>query len=307
MSSAPSNIPETKMLPGGSVSSSASTPQSAPAPVPAPVEVLPARPPARQLHELPKDELKTLAEEFGLDPSRLQTPQHLVAALHERRQLIASMDREALLDVIKWARRPVPLNASKEQLAQEIVRIRSMRFDGLSQRGLIVLGKLRSISVSESDPLPIVVKKLRKQEGFFARLNRRRRSMLGSLVSNIIGEDEKSSDYQFLPPQDADAEAPKVAPPRPATIKEEIEESGLFGGIAGRIKKSADTYVNQKLDEIEARIDRKLDEIDRRLGEWRDKEIANRIRILKITLWASVIVGAFSLLYSYIKVYLVGP
>jgi len=297
MSSAPSNIPETKMLPGGP---SAPSSVDASPPAPAPVEVVPARTPARQLHELPKDELRTLAEEFGLDASRLQSPQHLVAALHERRQLIASMDREALLDVVKWARRPVPLNVSKEQLAQEIVRIRSMRFDGLSQRGLIVLAKLRSINVVENDPLPIVVKKLRKQEGFFARLNRRRRSMLGSIVSNILGEDEKSSDYQFLPPQDADAETPKVAPPRPATIKEEIEESGLFGGIAGRIKKSADSYVNQKLDEIEARIDRKLDEIDRRLGEWRDKEIANRIRILKITLWASVIVAVVSLLYSYI-------
>src|SRR5687767_10758219 len=185
MSSAPSNIPETKMLPGGSVSSS--TPQSAPAPVPAPapVEVLPARTPARQLHELPKDELKTLAEEFGLDPSRYQSTQHLVAAVHERRQLIASMDREAMLDVIKWARRPVPLNASKEQLAQEIVRIRSMRFSGLSQRGLIALAKLRSVGVQERDALPIVIKKLRKQEGFFARLNRKRRSMLGTMVSSI--------------------------------------------------------------------------------------------------------------------------
>ena len=63
---------------------------------------------------------------------------------------------------------------------------------------------------------------------------------------------------------------------------------------------SAIASVNQKLDEIEQRIDRKLDEIDRRLGEWRDKEIANRIKILKITLWASVIVGAFSLIYSYV-------
>ncbi len=53
-----------------------------------------------------------------------------------------------------------------------------------------------------------------------------------------------------------------------------------------------------------ARIDRKLDEIDRRLAEWRDKEIANRIRILKITLWASVIVGIISLIYAYVKVYL---
>jgi hypothetical protein len=291
------------MLPGGTMpaasgSSAAST--SLPS-IPANIEVVPARTPARQLHELPKDELKTLAEEFGLDPSRYQTTQHLVAALHERRQLVATMDREAMLDVIKWARRPVPLNASKEQLAQEIVRIRSMRFAGLSQRGLLTLAKLRSVNIGERDPLPMVIKKLRKQEGFFARLNRRRRSMLGTIVSNILGEDEKSSDYQFLPPQSADSEpAPRTAPPRSATIKEEIEESGLFGGIAGRIKKSADSYVNQKLDEIEARIDRKLDEIDRRLGDWRDKEIANRIKILKITLWASVIVGVVSLIYSYI-------
>jgi hypothetical protein len=73
------------------------------------------------------------------------------------------------------------------------------------------------------------------------------------------------------------------------------------------VKKSADSYVNQKLDEIESRIDRKLDEIDRRLAEWRDKEIANRIRILKITLWASVIVAAVSLIYAYIDVNFFAP
>ena len=97
-----------------------------------------------------------------------------------------------------------------------------------------------------------------------------------------------------------------IAPLRkPASIKEEIEESGLFGGISNRLKKSADVYLNQKLDEIENRIDRKLDEIDRRLAEWRDKEIANRIKILKITLWASVIVGVVSLIYTYVTEYVV--
>src|SRR3954466_11065414 len=200
MSTAPSNIPESRMLPGGSTPSSAG-PAPGPVVVRENVEIVPARTPARQLHELPKDELRTLAEEFGLDPSRFQTTQHLVAAIHERRQLIGAMDRDAMLDVIKWARRPVPLNASKEQLAQEIVRIRSMRFSGLSQRGLIVLGKLRSVGVHDADALPILVKKLKKQEGFFARINRKRRSMLGTLVSSILGEDKKSTDYQFLPPQ----------------------------------------------------------------------------------------------------------
>jgi hypothetical protein len=123
--------------------------------------------------------------------------------------------------------------------------------------------------------------------------------MLGSLVAKVVGESDSSSEYQFLPSEDSDAPA-TAADGRSPTIKEDIEESGLFGGISNRIKKTADAYLNQKLDEIEGRIDRKLDEIDRRLAEWRDKEIANRLKILKITLWASVIVGAFSLIYSYI-------
>ena len=280
------------------------------APLPAPVGIIPSTTPARQLSELPKDELNHLAEEFGLDPHDFRTSQHLVTALHERRQAIAAMDREAMLDVVKWGRRPVTYNASKEQIAQEIVRIRSMKFDGLSQRGLVVLATLRGLSVSLKDPVPTIVKKLKKQEGIFSKLNRKRRAMLGSMVSKMIG-DEPADDYQFLPSQHqpatsgtatADRVTSTAAPP-PGTIKEEIEESGLLGGIAGRIKKSADAYVNQKLDEIESRIDRKLDEIDRRLGEWRDKEIANRLRILKITLWASVIVGAFSLVYSYVQIY----
>jgi hypothetical protein len=273
----------------------------------------------RQLADLPKDELHTLAEEFGLEPRRFKTPQDLVAAIHGRRQLIASLEREALLDVVRWGRRPVPINATNEMLAHEILRIRSMRFDGLTERGLVVLARLRGVECGSEEPVPAVVKKLKKREGFFARINRKRRAMLGSIVSNMIGEDDKSAEYQFLPPADGGQTATlshppqqagrggastggTVPPPRDRTIKEEIEESGLFGGIATRVKKTADQYINQKLDEIESRIDRKLDEIDRRLAEWRDKEIANRIRILKITLWASVIVASLSLVYSYIKV-----
>ena len=262
--------------------------------------------PPRQLSELPKDELENLAEEFGLDATRYKTRQHMVAAIHDRRQMIAGMDRDAMLDVVKWGRRPVSINATKEQLAQEIARIRTMKFAGLSQRGLVVLCKLRGLVVSDDAPVPELVKRLKKQEGFFSRLNRKRRAFLGSVVANLIGEEESSGGYQFLPPQQQGAGGVASPPAADATLKDEIEESGLFGGIAGRIKKSADSYVNQKLDEIEARIDRKLDEIDRRLAEWRDKEIANRIRILKITLWASVIVAIVSLIYSYIKVYFVG-
>ena len=267
--------------------------------------IIPSNQPSRQLSDLPKDELENLAEEYGLDPADFRNRQHLVTAIHERRQMIAAMDREAMLDVIKWGRRPVTFNATKEQIAQEIARIRSMKFAGLSNRGLVVLAQMRGLPATNADPVPLLIKRLKKQEGLFARLNRKRRAMLGSIVSNMIGDSSAAGDYQYLPPQQgASPSSSTVAPPPPVgTIKDEIEESGLFGGIAGRIKKSADSYVNQKLDEIESRIDRKLDEIDRRLAEWRDKEIANRIRILKITLWASVIVGVLSLIYSYVKIY----
>ncbi|MEA2708582.1 MAG: hypothetical protein QOF78_1183 [Phycisphaerales bacterium] len=273
--------------------------------------VIPSNQPSRQLADLPKDELENLAEEYGLDPTDFRTRQHLVVAIHERRQAIAAMDRDAMLDVIKWGRRPVTVNATKEQIAQEIARIRSMKFAGLSHRGLIVLAHMRGLPAAGADPVPVLIRRLKRQEGLFAKLNRKRRAMLGSIVSNMIGDTSAAGDYQYLPPQPGatPTTSTSTAPPPPGpagTIKDEIEESGLFGGIAGRIKKSADSYVNQKLDEIESRIDRKLDEIDRRLAEWRDKEIANRLRILKITLWASVIVGVMSLIYSYVKIYFAG-
>jgi hypothetical protein len=288
---------------------------SRPVPAITPVEPAPVRVagtvPTRQLSELPRDELAHLAEEYGLDPADYKSRQHLVAALHERRQMIAAMDREAMLDVVRWGRRPVTVNATKEQIAQEIARIKSMKFAGLSQRGLVVLARMRGVPCGEADPVPLLIRRLKRQEGLFSKLSRKRRAMLGSLVSKIVGDDATAAaDYQFLP-GDSTAAGPTgtatVGPAAPSSsIKDDIEESGLFGGITSRIKKSADAYVNQKLDEIEARIDRKLDEIDRRLAEWRDKEIANRIRILKITLWASVIVAAVSLIYAYIKVYFVG-
>jgi hypothetical protein len=260
----------------------------------------------RQMQDLPVDELSHLAEELGLDSTRYKTPQDLVAAVHERRQMIASMDRQAMLDVIRWGRRPLAVNANPEQIAREIVCIKSMRFAGLSNRGLVVLAKLRGIDAHDDDQVPELIKSLKKKEGFLHKLNRKRRTLLGSIVAKLFGDTQADRDYQFLPPESGAApgggaaEPHAPAAPQSGSIKHEIEDSGLFGGITNRIKRTADQYLNQKLDEVEARIDQKLDEIDRRLQEWRDKEIANRIRILKITLWASVIVGIFSLIYSYV-------
>lgn len=268
-----------------------------------------AQAPSRQLSDFPRDELEALADEFGLDPTRFKTGPQLVAAIHQRRQLIAEMDRDAMLDVVRWGRRPVTATATKENLAQEIARIRSMKFSGLSHRGLVVLAQLRGAAVQGDEEIPLLVRKLRQQEGIFSRVGRKWRGLLGSGVAKMIGETESERDYKYLPgPQSSptadSAAAASSSSTSSSSIKDEIEEAGLLSGLSNRIKKTADSYLNQKLDEIEMRIDRKLEEIDRRLAEWRDKEIANRIRIMKITLWASVIVGVFSLIYAYVTQYL---
>ena len=306
MSASSPNSGDVKMLPNAGAATARPAAGVPTGSVPTGPHVIAA--PIRQMAEMPREELDHLAEEYGLDPTRFRTRQDLVAGIHRRRQLIAGLDREAMLDVIRWGRRPVAANATNEQLALEIARIRSMKFGGLSQRGLVTLGRLRGIECGDNEPVPKLIRRLRKGEGVFARLNRKRREVIAGIVCKIIGEDDgAAADYQFLPPADG-AGAGTATPTgagggRGQTMRDEIEDAGLFGGIANRVKKTADSYINQKLDEIEARIDRKLDEIDRRLGEWRDKEIANRIRILKITLWASVIVAAVSLVYSYVKVY----
>jgi hypothetical protein len=304
MARVPSNPNDMKMLPQGN----AAQPHGAAVAAPVNLAALPA--PVRQLAELPREELDHLAADFGLDPTTFKTRQHLVAALHDRRQMIAGLNREAMLDVIRWGRRPITLNASNEQVAQEIARITSMRFHGLSQRGLVVLCRMRGVDARDDDPIPLLVRQLKRQEGLFQKIARKRRAMVGSIVANLVGEAEPTTEYQYLPPPTGGQPSSAGPPPRSSaqsqpSLKRDIEDSGLFGGISNRIKKTADNYLNQKLDEVEARIDRKLDEIDRRLAEWRDKEVANRIRILKITLWASVIVAVVSLIYQYIKVYFV--
>jgi hypothetical protein len=260
----------------------------------------------RQLQEMPRDELEHLAEDIGIDPTAQRSIQHLVAAIHERRQMIEAMDRQAMFEVVRWGRRAVAANATRQQLAMEIAKIKSMRFAGLSVRGLLVLAVMRGVNLKGGENESDLIFKLKRQEGFFKRLARKRRAWLGSIVSNMLGGESGQDDYQYLPPQPGagSTQATSNPPSSSGSIQEEIEESGLFGGLASRVKRQADSYLNQKLDEIEARIDRKLDEIDRRLADWRDKEIANRIRILKITLWVSVIVAAVSLIYLYIKEYL---
>jgi hypothetical protein len=55
--------------------------------------------------------------------------------VRERQELLVELEKDALLDIVVWARRPVRQSASKEQLAKEIAAIKKMDFAGLSDRG----------------------------------------------------------------------------------------------------------------------------------------------------------------------------
>ncbi|MGC4031851.1 MAG: hypothetical protein QM754_08995 [Tepidisphaeraceae bacterium] len=279
-------------------------PPTNPQNLPAPLAV--HTPPRQQLGELPIEELRTIAEEFGLDASKESDKSALIARIHKRRQLIASLDRAALIDVVHWLGKTPAVGAANEQLAIEIVQNRSMRFTGLSDRGLLALALLRGCELDGVKSRDELVKALKSQEGLFTKLKRKGRGWVGKRLAGILGDETTAAPTAAAPAADAKTTGkpnpPAVDGPRQQALRDEIEEAGFFSGIANRVKRQADSYVNQKLDEIEARIDRKLDEIDRRLAEWRDKEIANRIRILKITLWVSVVVAVISLLYTYIQV-----
>lgn len=275
-----------------------------------PVSLAVHTPPRQQLGDLPIEELRTIAEEFGIDATKENDKTDLIAGIHKRRQLIASLDRAALIDALHWAGKTPPVGAANEQLAIEIVQHRSMRFTGLSDRGLLALALLRGCQLDGVKSRDELIKQLKSQEGLYTKLKRKTRGWVGKRIGRLLGDETtsgptaeptSSTGPAALPPPDPAKPRP-VEGPRTQALREEIEEAGFFSGIANRVKRQADSYVNQKLDEIEARIDRKLDEIDRRLAEWRDKEIANRIRILKITLWVSVVVAVISLMYSYVQV-----
>ncbi|MBP7935718.1 MAG: hypothetical protein KA354_13810 [Phycisphaerae bacterium] len=244
------------------------------------------------ISELPADELVRYGSELGLELNSEMGRGELLRLVRERQELLLELDREAMLDIAVWARHPVRKSAGKEELARHIATIRKMEVQTLSDRGLVALARLRGLVARDGEPRNVIEARLRDAECFWDRVRRQRRKLVGSLITKAIAGSagEESEAYHFLPEE---AGVP--------SLKEHIAEEGVVGGIARKLRGVADDYVREKLDEIEARIDRKLDEIDQRLAEWRDREIANRLKIIKITLVASVIVALLSLIYTYLR------
>jgi hypothetical protein len=240
------------------------------------------------LSELPLDELLGYGRSLGLDLPRGTVQGQALRLVRERQELLLGIEREALLDITVWLRQPVRRSAGKEQLAELIARYRPTRFQGLSDRGLRALAALWGIAGAADENRDQLEHRMRRSENVWAKLRRARRNVVGSLVAKTLESADSDGDtYRFLPEDGA-----------PGSLKEEISQVGLVGGVARKLRGVADDYVKEKLDDIETRIDRKLDEIDRRMCEWRDHEVRHRLRILKLTLLFSILVAIISLLYD---------
>ena len=216
--------------------------------------------------------------------------EELTKRLADRREQIESLDWGGLMDIMTWAKHPVPTRPDKSAVAQIILAHRRGHYQGLSHRGLVTLAILRNVRVKDTDGAKKIMARLRRSEGIWGYVLRKRDKWLGSALSNLVEADPQIQESRKAAQQSEEL-----------TLQEHIEQRGLSEGLGSGLRGAADGYIREKMEEIEARIDYKLDEIDRRLAEWRNRELTNRLRMIKITLAVSVVIALLSLLYTYIR------
>lgn len=242
--------------------------------------------------DLSEEALRAEARALGLSPGEGVRRSGLAEALEARVALIDSFDRAALLDLAAWAEVEDAEQRSNRLLVRDVLAHPLNRLDELPLGALRILLRLRNIEAPAGASHEELKKRLRRAEGFWPAVRRRRRKLMGSLLSRVLESEAPSS-------ADEPAE-PGPSPPR-VKLKRRIQDRGVVSGIATTLRGAADDYIEEKLDEIEERIDHKLEQIDQRLAQWRDREVANRLRILKITLIFSILVALVSLGYDYLS------
>ena len=229
------------------------------------------------------------AKRFGLVVWESWSDEELSKRLAVRKEQIKALDWGALMDIVSWAKHPVPTRPDKLGVAQIILAHRRGHYQGLSHRGLMALAVLRDVRFKKRDSARKLIARLKRTEGIWGYFLRKRDKWLGSMLSDLLDAEPQIQ-----------GEAPSGQSSQQVTLKEHIEEKGLLEGLGSGLRGAADGYVHEKMEEIEARIDYKLDEIDRRLAEWRNRELANRLRMIKIALVFSVVIALLSLLYTYV-------
>ena len=281
----PDNLPDDAPEDVNPPSDSAAAP-AGPAEPTRPSRPAPAEESAAALPPMKRSDLVAVAEDLGLEVPHRITDAELSDLVNHRFKLIASLPRKRLDEIAEWANLGLAPNADRIALAKRISQLPHTRFPGLSTDALRIVAMLRGCTLEPDDDRETINRKLKAKEGFWAKFRRKRRAIFGKWIAGMVGDEpDHSLSEEF----------------RPLSLKERIEQEGIVSGLSGKIRGVADDYVRAKLDEIETRIDRKLTEIDNRLAEWRDKEIGHRMRIIRITLVASVLVALLSLGYTYLK------
>lgn len=245
--------------------------------------------PRQRLEQLADDQLADLAEQLAVRLEGYESPDAVIEFIVDRQNLIERIPRTVLEELMRWRALPVRPKADKAEMIRQITRENKMNFKGLSHEALYALARLRGAEVTAQQSDEQLIRALKLKESLVDKFRRKRRRFVGKMVSHLIGD---------APPAGEDIVRDG---PNPQTLKDRIEEHGLVGGLADKLRGAADDYIAAKLDEIEHRIDTKLDEIDNRLAEWRDREIQTRLRIIKLTLAASVVVALISVVYAWMK------
>ncbi len=235
------------------------------------------------------DELAKYARELGLLVPAGISQAELIQLVGDRLEVVESIDRAVLQELAAWVRVKVDPQTPNESLVRSIMLRHGRHFDDLSMPALRVLAQLRGVAIMEGESRERIEQHLRSAIGLRESLRKKRRRLVGSLLSRA---------FEGIGYGQENAKAVENAEP---SLKERIQEQGVVGGLAKKLRGVADDYIAEKLDEIEQRIDYKLDEIDRRLMEWRDREVANRLKILKITLVFAILVALLSLGYDYFR------
>ena len=218
------------------------------------------------------------------------TDEELGKRLAARREQIERLDWGGLMDIMAWAKHPVPTRPDKLAVAQIILAHKRGHYQELSHRGLVTLAILRNVKVKDKDSAGKIMSRLRRSEGIWGYVLKKRDKLVGSVLSNLVDAE----------PQIKSSEG-SASQSETLTLQEHIEQRGLIEGLGSGLRGVADGYIREKMQEIEDRIDYKLDEIDRRLAEWRNRELTNRLRMIKITLAVSVVIALLSLLYTYVR------
>lgn len=239
---------------------------------------------ARTLEELSDVELRGRAEDIGLEAPKKEHRVDLIARVRARQEVIDGVSRQELAGILRWAGEEVKDFHAKELLVRKFYRVNFKRTAGLGSEQVRIVARLHQLEFDERTTDEELARAVEAHAKRWTDVLKRAGGRVVGFIARQVAGDRRGGDEMESP------EEPE------ARVSE-----GLKKGFKAALRFSMDDYITEKLDEIETRIDRKLDELDRKMDDWRAREVRHRLRIIRYTIVATVIVAVISILYKYIR------